>query len=269
MTQQTVYRDLQRTAAENYARDFVPLIPAPLAADLIETAAPEPGEYVVDLACGTGVVTRLAAERVGADGKVVGVDLTPGMLEVARATPVTAGAKIEWREADAAALPLSDESYDLVLCQLGLMFFPDRSAAVQEMRRVLSPGGRVAINAPGTMPRLFDIMAEAVGRHINPELSGFLRAIFSLGESELRRLLDDARFHYVTTKSVVKTLRLPPPAEFLWKYLQATPIAGLVMGADDDRRQALEDEVVARWQDFVDDGGLAIEVPVVTATARK
>ncbi len=132
------------TAAENYERYFVPVIPAPLAANLIETAVPRPGEHVLDVACGTGVLTRLAAQRVSTAGRVVGVDLTRGMLDVARSIPAPPGASIEWREGNAEGLPLPDESFDLVLCHLGLMFVTDRSAAVREMRRVLSCGGRAA-----------------------------------------------------------------------------------------------------------------------------
>ncbi|MEO3758866.1 methyltransferase domain-containing protein [Mycobacterium sp. B14F4] len=268
MTRHLDYRGLRRTEAENYARDFVPLIPAPLAADLIEAAAPEPGEFVVDVACGTGVVTRLAAERVGANGKVVGVDLVPEMLEVAAAASTPSGAPIDWRQGDAESLPLPDESYDLALCQLGLMFFADRLAALGEMRRVLSPGGRLAVNVPAPMPALFEIMCEALGRHIDPALPGFLRTVFSLDETALRGLIDAAHFHDVSVQSATRTLRLPPPDEFLWQYLRVTPIAGLVLAADEDRRQALEDDVVARWQDFVADGGLSVELTVVTATAR-
>ncbi|MCV7223813.1 methyltransferase domain-containing protein [Mycolicibacterium elephantis] len=269
MSQHVGYRDLRRTEAENYARDFVPVIPAPLAADLIELAAPEPGEFVVDVACGTGVVARLAAERVGATGKVVGIDLVPEMLAVAEKVSASVDTPMEWREAPADALPLPDESYDLVLCQLGLMFFPDRSAAVREMRRVLSPGGRVAINVPGTMPRLFKVMADALGHHINPDLPGFLRGVFSLGRDELRRLLRDADFQHVAVNTAAKTLRLPPPAQFLWQYLQVTPIAGLVMAAEPERRMALEDDVVAGWQEFLDGDSLVVELPIITATAQE
>jgi SAM-dependent methyltransferase len=267
MTQQVDYRDLRRTESENYARDFVPLIPTPLAADLIDAAAPKLGEYVVDVACGTGVVTRIAAERVGAGGKVVGVDLNREMLQVARES--SSDAPIEWRESNAEALPLPDESYDLVLCQLGLMFFSNQSTAVREMRRVLSPGGRIAINAPAAMPRLFEIMADALGRHIKPDLPGFVRAIFSLNENGLRRLLDGAHFRDVAVTTVTTTVRLPLPAEFLWEYLQVTPIAGIVLAASDDRRKRFENDVVTQWQDFVDDGGMPLELSIAIATARK
>lgn len=270
MSQQVDYKTFGGTAAENYERYFVPVIPAPLAADLIETAAPLPGEYVLDLACGTGVLTRLAAQRVGTAGKVVGVDLTPSMLDVARSIPAPPGASIEWREANAEALPLPDESFDLVLCQLGLMFVADRPAAMQEMRRVLSSGGRVAINVPGTITRVFEIMAEALGHHITPDLAGFVRAVCSLHDpSQLDGLLRGAGFHDVTVETTTKTLRLPPPADFLWQYIHATPMAALVAEADDDRREKLQSDVVAQWQDFVDHGSLVIDLPILTATARK
>ncbi len=270
MSQQVDYKIFGGTAAENYERYFVPVIPAPLAADLIETAAPLSGEYVLDVACGTGVLTRLAAQRVGTAGRVVGVDLTPGMLDVARSIPAPPGASIEWREAKAEALPLPDESFDLVLCQLGLMFVADRLAAVREMRRVLSSGGRLAINVPGTITRVFEIMAEALAHHIRPDLAGFVRSVCSLHDpSQLDGLLRGAGFHDVTVETTTKTLRLPPPADFLWQYIHATPMAAFVAEADDDRREKLERDVVAQWQDFVDHGSLVVDLPILTATARK
>lgn len=135
-------------------------------------AALQPGERVVDGACGTGVVSRLAAERVGATGSVVGVDVNPAMLGVARSAPAPPGASIDWREANAEALPLPDASFDVVLCQLGLMFVADRSAALREIRRVLAPGGRVAITVPGTMEPLMEAMAESLARNIDPAWPG-------------------------------------------------------------------------------------------------
>lgn len=270
MSQQVNYKIFGGTAADIYERYFVPVIPAPLAADLIETAAPLPGEYVLDVACGTGVLTRLAAQRVSTAGRVVGVDLNPDMLNTARSIPAPPGVLIEWREANAKALPLPDESFDLVLCQLGLMFVADRPAAVREMRRVLSFGSRVAINVPGTITRIFEIMSEALAHHIKPELAGFVRTIFSLDDpSELDGLLQGAGFDDVTIDTTTKTLRLAPPADFLWQYIHATPMAAAVAEADDDRQKKLESDVLAQWQDFVDHGNLVIDLPILTATARK
>src|SRR5262245_2757037 len=124
---------------ENYERYLVPTIFGPWALDLVELA--RPGERVLDIACGTGIVARTAARRVGSGGKVVGVDVSAPMLDAARAAAAGEGLSIEWREGNAMTLPFSDTEFDLVLCQQGFQFFPDRSASLREMHRVLRPGG--------------------------------------------------------------------------------------------------------------------------------
>src|SRR5262245_45317670 len=118
------------SAPEVYQRELVPAVFGPWAPILVELAHPRPGERVVDIACGTGVVARIAAARVGPSGSVVGVDLNPGMLTVARsiATAGTPSAPIQWHEASADKLPFPDSSFDIAYCQLGLQFFADRPA---------------------------------------------------------------------------------------------------------------------------------------------
>ena len=111
------------TAAENYERYFVPAIGGPLATDLTEVAALDAGERALDVACGTGIVARLAAERVGPTGSVDGLDVNPGMLAVARSV-APPGAAIEWHQSDAQALPFPEDAYDAALCQMGLQFLP-------------------------------------------------------------------------------------------------------------------------------------------------
>ena len=110
MSQQMDWTGYGGSAAEIYERHMVPAIFGPWAEDLVACAAPQPGERVLDVACGTGVVARLVAERVGPAGQVVGLDLTPGMLTVARALPPPQGSMIEWREGNASAIPLADAS---------------------------------------------------------------------------------------------------------------------------------------------------------------
>jgi len=127
---------------EAYERIQVPAIFAPAAQDLLRTAALQPGERVLDVACGTGIVARLAAPQVGPSGRVVGLDLNEGMLAVARAQAEAHGLSVEWHQGDATHLPFSDAAFDVVLCQQGLQFMPDRRAALREMRRVLVPRGR-------------------------------------------------------------------------------------------------------------------------------
>jgi ubiquinone/menaquinone biosynthesis C-methylase UbiE len=146
MSQQMDWTAYGESAPEIYERHMVPAIFGPWAEDLITLATPKPGERVLDVACGTGVIARLAAQNVGPKGPVVGLDLNPGMLAVARTVPPPVAAHIEWREGNVGAMPFPDATFDLALCQQGLQFFPDRLAALREIRRTLVPGGRLAFS---------------------------------------------------------------------------------------------------------------------------
>ena len=255
--------------ATNYERFFVPAIGAPLATDLIGLVALRPAERVLDVACGTGVVARLASQQVGTNGKVAGLDVNPGMLAVARsATPP--GMSIEWREASAEAMPFPDASFDVVLCQMGLQFMADKSAALGEMRRVLVPGGRLICNVPGPTPQLFTVLADALARHVGGEAAGFVNHVFSLHDTtEIQNMVRSAGFHDVSVQSDTKPLRLPAPEEFLWQYVHSTPLAGAVEQMDDESRSSLEHDVVVKWQGFVKDRALMLQVRIVVVTARK
>ena len=250
----------------NYERFFVPAIGAPLATDLIRRAALRPGERVLDAACGTGIIARLALQQVGAAGAVAGLDINPGMLAVARSA--TPGA-IEWRQASAESMPFPDASFDVVLCQMGLQFIPDKPAALREMRRVLVPGGRLVLNLPGHIPRLFTIMREALARRVGAEAAGFVDLVFSLHDpAEIQSLLAGAGFHDISVQAETKSLRLPLPQEFLWQYLLSTPVAAAIAQFDDERRASLERDVVPHWQEFVENRALLLEVRILLATAQ-
>jgi len=254
---------------ENYERYFVPTIGAPAANGLIKIAALHPGERVLDVACGTGVVTRLASEAVGTAGTVAGLDIDPGMLAVARTT-TPPGMTIDWHEASVEAMPFPEASFDAVLCQMGLQFVPDKHAALREMRRILAPGGRLILNVPGPTPQLFVIMGEVLAHHIGAEAAGFVNQVFSFHDkAEIHHLINGAGFRDVSVHADTKSLRLPPPEEFLWQYVYSTPLADTVTQMNDERRGALERDVAAQWQEFVKDRVLMLQVRMVVATARR
>lgn len=267
MTEQTLELTFAANPAENYQRFFVPQIGAPVAADLVAAARLQPGERVLDVACGTGVVARLAAKGVGPSGAVAGLDIHPAMLAVARRESPPA---LQWYEAGAESMPLADASFDVVLCQMGLQFVTDKLAALQELRRVLARGGRALISVPGPAPAPFEILSQALAREICPKAAAFARVVFSLHEAgELEGLLRDAGFSRAEARSRPKALRVSAPREFLWQYIHSTPLGPAVMSAAEAKRAALERDVVARWQPFAVDGGMRFEVGMTTATAFK
>lgn len=128
-----------------YESFFVPAIFRPLSQLVLSAARLRPGEHVLDVACGTGIVARQAAPAVGSSGRVAAIDLRPGMLAVARSLLASDGPAIDWQEGDAHALPFTDASFDVIVCQQGLQFFTRPEHALREMKRVSRPGGRVVL----------------------------------------------------------------------------------------------------------------------------
>ncbi len=267
MVQESFGRRYGGAAPENYERHFVPAIGAPLARDLLDKAELSVGESVLDVACGTGVVTRLAVEDVGPGAVVAGLDVNAGMLRVARAnTPP--GVAIDWYETSAEAMPLPDDAFDVVLCQMGLQFIPNKLAALREMRRVLSPSGRALVSVPGPTPAMMTIVANALARHVDRKVAQFVHVVFSLHEEdELRRLMTSAGFRQVRVVVEERALAVPPPAQFLWGYLNSTPLGSALAAAAPEQREATERDVVAAWQDCLVDGELLLEVRMSTVEA--
>ncbi len=129
---------------KNYERFFVPAIGRPLAKDLIQLAELQPGERLLDVGCGTGIIARLALQHIGKTGQVTGIDINPGMLAVARRLKP----QIEWLEANAESIPLPDGAFEVVLCQLSLQFFEHKPKSLSEIWRVLVADGRFVLNVP-------------------------------------------------------------------------------------------------------------------------
>lgn len=263
------WQQVSGNAAEVYERQLVPAMFAPWASKLIDLAELQPGMHVLDVACGTGVVTRLAAERVGSAGRVVGLDINAAMLSVARQlAPV--GASAEWLEASALEMPLPDASFDVVLCQHGLQQFPDRPAALREMGRVLAPGGRLGLcvwshieGSPGMAA-----LATALEQHVGAEAAANRRAPFALGDPvQLRTLVEDAGFRDVDVRTVVETARFPSPEALVAYQLGATPLSTL--GAvTEEARQAVARDVRSALRSHLRGDRLAVPMEAHFALAR-
>lgn len=172
-------------AARAYDDLFVPALFAQYASALVAIAELQSGEFVLDVACGTGALAREAQARVAPEGRASGLDLNPGMLAVA----AEKNPQVSWHEGTAEALPFADGSFDAVVSQFGLMFFPDRSRAIGEMLRVLRPGGRLVIAVWDAIEKQPGYAAELalIERLAGTEAADPVRVPFVLGAGDTFR----------------------------------------------------------------------------------
>lgn len=203
--------------AEVYERYMGRTIADPWTGVLLDLAAPVSGERALDLACGTGSVARQLAPLVGASGRVLAVDINAEMLDVGRKQPVPDGASIVWQLGDATRLEIPDNTFDLVVCQQGLQFFPDRAASVLEMRRVLRETGRAVISVWQGLDQhpVYEALFTATARYFGVPLSD-VDVAFSLSDTaELRQLLSDAGFQDVKIFPKSLLIHMPEPERFV------------------------------------------------------
>ena len=252
------------SAPEIYERELVPAVFGPWAPILIELADPKLGDRIIDIACGTGIVARIAAAKVGTRGTVTGVDLNPGMLNVARSLKANDNAaSAEWLEASADRLPVPDGSFDVAYCQLGLQFFADRPAALREMRRVLSSKGRLAVmvwcgihESPG-----FEEFAEILERNIGSAAATIMRAPFGLSDAdELSTLVAAAGFRDIDVQRRIGAVEFPSIERFVLSYVAGSPLASHVSQASDAARENLTAETKLALEKYVGSRGLSFPI---------
>lgn len=241
--------DDQMAGARAYEDLHVPALFKQWCAHVLNAADVQPGERVLDVACGTGVLAREAALRVGESGTVAGVDPGRGMLAVAKEL----GPDIEWKEGVAESLPYPDASFDTVLCQFGMMFFSDRGRALREMLRVLRPGGRLAV---AVWERLQNSEAYPVEVALLERLAGkaaadALRAPFALGDKqELIALFTEAGVSSVRVETSEGTACFPSIKSMVEADLRGwLPIMGVVL--TEDRIETILKEAESALAEYV------------------
>ena len=252
-------------AAEVYESCFVPAIFGAWATPVADAAGIRRGDTVLDVGCGTGVLAREALRRVESEGQVAGVDLNEGMLAVAARTEPN----IELRRGDAASLPFDDASFDVVVSQFALMYFPDRVASLREMWRTLAPEGRLAIAvwAPIDHARGYQILVEIAARQCGREAADVLAAPFVLGDQvELANLFADSGIPGATVTLHEGSIRFPSVAEFIRVEVKGSPLAGMI---SDAAMQALAAESETALAEFVVPSGeiiMPMDAHIVTAS---
>ncbi|MBZ0295180.1 MAG: methyltransferase domain-containing protein [Anaerolineae bacterium] len=256
---------VNRTAAEVYEAFFLPALFEEWSGRVADVAGIQPGQHVLDVACGTGVLARAVAKRVGPAGSVIGLDINEGMLAVAaRKAP-----QIEWRQGRAEALPFDNDQFDAVVSQFALMFFEDRQAAIREMVRVLRPGGQMAVavwdtleNTPG-----YAAMVALLQRLFGEEAANGLRAPYNLGDTQqLRALFADSGVDVeLTTRE--GTARFPSIERWMYTDIKGWVLADMI---DDAQFALLLREAEQALAPFVTaDGSVAFSAPAHIVTAHK
>lgn len=257
---------VSRTAAEIYDAFFVPALFGQFANPLCDAAKIGPEHHVLDVACGTGATTRVAADRIKPGGRIVGLDRNEGMLSVAEKQ----GRDIEWVEGPAEGLPFADQSFDVVLCQFGLMFFDDRAKALEEMRRVLRPSGRIALttwddvdHSPG-----YADMIELIEEMFGPQAADALRAPFLLGDKQaLGQVLAAGGLGDADISTVPGTARFESIREWVRMDVRGWTLADFI---DDAGFEALVGAAEKRMARFAaGDGSVAFAAPVHIAIWTK
>ena len=175
---------LEGSAAQIYENQKVGAIFGPLARATLDVVLLHPGDRVLDVACGTGIVARTIRDRYGADVAVTGSDLNAGMIEMARRTTSELDPPIDWAVADATDMPFDDRAFTVCMCQQGIQFIPDKRAALTEFRRVLSPGGRLAVSVWDGASTFFVAMADALRRHVGEAVADQSLAPFTYRAAE-------------------------------------------------------------------------------------
>ena len=259
---------LDREAAGQYEHTVGPRFER-LATLLMDAAGVQPGECVLDVACGTGIVARLAAARVKPSGSVFALDINPAMLDIGRRLAAERGLAIEWRLGDAHALPFPQASIDVVLCQQGLQFFSDKAAALREMARVVSPGGRIALAVFGGPNRFILALAEALKKYADEKSVAQCLAPFALGDpAVLQAIARDAALGPVDIRSHTLTRPVEPSQEWLLATTSAFPYAAAITGMTPEVRAQVVRDIASALHELWDNDHFAVPSEVFVACIR-
>ena len=262
--------EIDTTAAEAYEAHLVPAIFRPWAEVVVGLAAPKPGEHVLDVACGTGIGARIAAEAVAPNGKVVGLDIDPGMVKIARRSAVQSGATTEWYCGSAIEMPFANETFDLCLCLQGLQFFPDRAQGFSELRWVLRPTGRLVASIwwPIEHNKGNYDLAQALERQ-NVDAAAVKRP-FSFGDAEeIRKVATQAGFKSVEIQTEERLSRFPSVEGFIDSLASGGPASRHALAQlPDEGRQDLVKDVKEILEPYVKENELnfPMRTHVVIAT---
>ena len=252
--------------ASSFYETHVSRFMAPFVEALV-TRTVSAGSSVLDVACGTGFATRAAAAVAGSGARIEGLDLNPSMLDRARLVPDDSGAELRWRKASALALPYEDSTFDAVICQQGLQFFPDPGAGIKEMARVARDGGRLGATVWSGVDDTPFLQRETqmLARH-----GGELHAEFSATEQALRAWFSHEGVDDVSVELITVDIELPPVQAYVPEHLRALPWSASFFRLSVAQQAAALVELDDHLAEYRTDEGIRVPFSsyLVTATCR-
>jgi len=258
----------QIDAANAYEALFVPALFGQWAPKVADAAQIQPGQRVLDVACGTGILAREIASRIGSVGHVLGIDPSPGMVAVAKQLAPT----VEWRDGVAESLPFPDQSFEAVVSQFGLMFFTDRRQSLREMLRVLAPGGRLAVAVWDSLDNIPAYASEValLERTAGRQAADALRAPFVLGNrNDLATLFSEAGVASAEITTQHGTAQFPSIRTMVEADLRGwLPVMGVIL-AEDQIGRILQEAEQALSSCATADGRATFHLSAHLVTAKK
>jgi ubiquinone/menaquinone biosynthesis C-methylase UbiE len=260
---------LSTRAAEGYERQKVPSLFGPMARATFDAISLPEGAHVIGVACGTGIISKVASERLSGRGRIVGTDLNPAMIEVARRTMPASRHTIEWFTCDVAKLPFEVGEFDIAFCQQGLQFFPDKPNALSEIRRVLATDGQLFLTCWKSVTPLFQAVSDSLRLRIGDEIAEqALRPYAFRDANVILSLLRQAGFKIDDASSLVVDRHLTPPHRSVREEILAQPFEQALRASGDATIDAIVGDVIVALEPYRSDEAITVPSEVYLFQAR-
>jgi ubiquinone/menaquinone biosynthesis C-methylase UbiE len=250
---------LSNHAAQIYETQKVDAIFRPLAEATLRELSIDENDLVLDVACGTGIISRHINKKMSQIRRVAGVDLNKSMIDVAKELTKDRQEIFEWHQADVVELPFHDNTFTFAICQQGLQFFPDKVRALTEIRRVLKADGQLALTVWSAISPFFAALAEALADNVSNEIAERSLSPFAFRDEQvIRTLVKDAGFTQITSKTITIKRKMAAASMSIPKEIAGNPVGSDVEAKGQEVMNRIVKQVEMAMQPYQDGNGFTV-----------